>query len=238
MPSGLLIIFLIVLGLILKKRYKLLSLVVFTVAGLTYFINTGIGTYIFVKPLETCYQRPKTIVDLNIDVVVILGGGIVFGLNDIYLNSHALQRVYEGTLMAKNLDVPIIVTGGKSPGRKGVAEASIMKEVIKNIGFEERKIISDPNARNTYENALYTYKICKREGFKNVLIVTSAVHMKRALKCFKLFNIKAIPYPVDYRYDYSRLSWIDFVPMQEALEANLAAIHEIIGLLWYDIKYF
>lgn len=236
MPSGLLIIFLIALGVILKKRYKLLSWGVFTIAVITYLINTGIGTYIFVKPLESAYEESELNTS-KFDAVVVLGGGITFGPQKIYLNPHALQRVYTGTWLAKKLNIPIIVTGGSTPGRKEIPEAVIMKEVVENTGIESGRIIPEPNARNTYENALYTYEICKENGFKNILVVTSAVHMKRAMRCFEKFDIQVTPYPTDYKYDYSNPSWIDFVPNPQALDANLSVFHELIGIIWYSLKY-
>lgn len=236
MPIGLLIIFLLALGFIVIKKQKFLSVVIFLITFITYFINTGIGTYIFVKPLENAYEEIELNAS-NFDAVVVLGGGIVFGPQRIYLNPHALQRAYTGAWLAKELNIPVIVTGGESPGREEIPEAVVMKEVIENTGIESGKIILDTNARNTCENALYTYEICKKNGFKNILVVTSAVHMKRVMKCFERFDIQVTPYPTDYKYDYSKLSWVDFMPNPQALDANLSAFHELIGIIWYSLRY-
>jgi len=238
MPSGILIIFLLFLGFTFRKQRKFLSFFILTITIVVYLLNTGIGTYIFVKPLETYYSQPNLATYSRIDVVITLGGGIVFGPNNVYLNAHALQRLYEGILLAKKLDIPMIITGGESSGRKKMPEALVMKKVVEDMGIKLKGIIVEPNAKNTYENALYTSKICKEKGFENLLVVTSAVHMKRAIKCFKLFDIKKIiPYPTDYRYDYSKLSWVDFIPSSEAFDANMAAVHELVGILWYSIRY-
>jgi len=237
MPFGLLIIFLVVLWFVLRK-HKLLSYVILMVVVITYLINTGIGTYIFVKPLEIKYHGINIFAETDIDAIVILGGGIIIGPDSNYLNPHALQRIYKSVLLLKKMDVPIIVTGGKSLGRNGPPEAQIMAKVLENMGVDFEKIIVEPRAKNTYENSFYTNEICKKRNWKNLILVTSAVHMERAMRCFKIFDVKVVPCPTDYRYDYSSLSWIDFIPTQEALDANLAAIHEFLGLLWYKIKYF
>ena len=59
-----------------------------------------------------------------------------------------------------------------------------------NMGIDSNRIIIEPYSRNTMENASYTAKIIKNNQEKSLLI-TSAIHMRRAKMCFTKNNSKA-----------------------------------------------
>lgn len=71
----------------------------------------------------------------------------------------------------------------------------------------------------------------RKLNLREVVLVTFAVHMKRAVKSFEKFKFMVHPYPVDYLCDYGVLDWIDFVPTRESLQANMLGLYELVGLL-------
>lgn len=78
------------------------------------------------------------------------------------------------------------------------------------------------NSQNTYENALFSKLLLIEKEFaqKNILLITSASHMRRAKKCFKKVGLRILPYSVDYHSftgDYLRLKLKYVVPSEHGI---------------------
>ncbi|MGJ8454101.1 YdcF family protein [Pseudothermotoga sp. U03pept] len=232
LPPGVFVTLFLVAALFAVKRQKKLSFVSFILAFVFYFLSTGIGVLFLLNPIEkisiSCDQEVA-------DAVVVLGGGVVKTPYGYELSLHTASRLLKGLEMAKLRNLPLIITGGKIPQTDRVPEAEVMKEKALKLGFDDKDIIVESTARTTYENALRTLEIIREHGFEKVLLVTSAIHMKRAIYSFKSVGVQVIPCPSNYLYDHAEFKWIDFVPNRDALDANLAAIHEIFGIIWYKL---
>ncbi|OAA27579.1 hypothetical protein AT15_05010 [Kosmotoga arenicorallina S304] len=240
-PPGIIIVILLVAGLISLKRasgsyQKTLAYIVVLTTLFLYLLSTGIGTILYVKPLEQAYSTPSLDLLQDHDAIVVLGGGIVLGNEEVELGPHTLKRLLKGFELYKKFGKPIVLTGGSPLGRDSLTEAEVMAKVLKEWGVEDKDIIIDKSARTTAENAFEVSKILHTKNWNRVILVTSAVHMKRAVNAFQRNGIVVTPYPMDYLYDYAPLSWVDFLPGKDPLEANLMGIHEFIGQIWYRIR--
>jgi uncharacterized SAM-binding protein YcdF (DUF218 family) len=72
---------------------------------------------------------------------------------------------------------------------------------------------------------------------KRVLLVTSALHMERALAVFRSSGLDPIPAPTDYRVTVpERRSPAEWLPAPDALSATHAALWERAGLLAYRLR--
>ncbi|WP_455791657.1 YdcF family protein [Amedibacillus sp. YH-ame10] len=60
------------------------------------------------------------------------------------------------------------------------SEASVMKSYAVSKGIDEANIILEEQARNTYENLLYSKELCKHYNLHTVIVVTSNFHVRRA----------------------------------------------------------
>lgn len=185
-----------------------------------YFFKKGIrsGLYInlfvamtlyitFIEPFQDhLYGVLESGLTLNAraegDVIIVLGGGIYEDSPDLTGNTipsdEALARVVMAYRLYKIMDVPIITTGGRLT-ETDISESEIAKRFLVDLGVPERDIVSEDNSRTTIENAFYTKEILKRMGFKRPVLVTTAYHMKRAILCFKFYNIDVIPAPCSFR---------------------------------------
>ncbi|AKI97466.1 YdcF family protein [Kosmotoga pacifica] len=240
-PPGIIIFVLFIVGILSLKKalnpgQKLLAYIELLVAFFLYLLSSGIGTYLYLKPLETDISLPSIESLATGDAIVVLGGGIVLTQQETELSVHSLKRLLKGFELYKTLKIPIIVTGGSPLGRDGPAEAEVMAKVLKEWGIDEEDILVDVSARTTAENAYYVSKIYHENNWSKVILVTSAVHMKRATDAFLQNGVRVISYPTDYLYDYAPISWVDFLPSSDALEANLSGIHEFIGQIWYRTR--
>ena len=95
-------------------------------------------------------------------------------------------------------------------------------------------IIAEAASRNTYENAVLSKQVLAEHGLQRVLLVTSALHMPRALATFKSAGIDAVPAATDFTVTYKdQRTVIDFLPDAEALSRTTYAIKEYVGHAYY-----
>lgn len=173
------------------------------------------------------------------EVIVILGGGIIpqtprNGSGE--LSDSAMKRVYEGFLLYKNLQVPIVVTGGKLLGTE-IPEAQIMKEELLKMGVNPNDIYVEPLAKNTNQNAEFTLKLLEDFEIQRIYLITSAIHLTRAMNYFNSYtNIDIVPVPTDYKVSREKLKWYDYLPDMRSLEATSSAWHEYLGLIKFKIS--
>ncbi|NIZ19639.1 YdcF family protein [Entomospira culicis] len=81
----------------------------------------------------------------------------------------------------------IILTGGVE--RNGQTEGRLMAQWLMEHGIEQDRLIEENMARDTVENLLFSLKILESQPhIKNVTIISSATHLKRAVTLFKVGN--------------------------------------------------
>ncbi|MBP8718016.1 MAG: YdcF family protein, partial [Candidatus Atribacteria bacterium] len=87
----------------------------------------------------------------------------------------------------------------------------------------------------TFENATFTMDMIRKQDFKEVILVTSAIHMPRAMFAFQNSDIPVIPYPVNFLYENISPGLLNIFPNRSSWEHNLRALHEWVGLLYYKL---
>jgi len=70
------------------------------------------------------------------------------------------------------------------------------------------------------------------------LLVTSAVHMPRAMALFKKAGMNPVAAPAGFfdRKEKRRLSPEEFFPNAEALQKSDRAVHEYLGIVWAKLR--
>lgn len=113
------------------------------------------------------------------------------------LNATTLIRLVEGIRIYNHLHHAILVTSATSKnGTK--SQAKIAKEAAVLLGVKKQNIQMLETPTSTMEEA-----IAFKEKFgtnKNVILVTSAIHMPRAVEIFTDQGIHTLPAPTDYQY--------------------------------------
>ena len=84
---------------------------------------------------------------------------------------------------------------------------------------------------NHLTNKSYHYKIDQINSSSEILLVTSAFHMKRAKKIFERQGFLVYPFPVDFKTStisrwQSPYQWI---PNSESLNKTSRALRELLG---------
>jgi uncharacterized SAM-binding protein YcdF (DUF218 family) len=131
--------------------------------------------------------------------------------------------------------LPVIVSGGAI--REGdIPESWIVQRFLQDLGIPSGKIFIDDRSRDTGENARYVAEICKRNGFHNPLLVTSAYHIKRSLLIFHRYHLLVTPLPASFRSSgRTEISPYTFLPSVSALADTVTALREHLGLLYYRL---
>lgn len=186
----------------LRTRFPLKALYV---SGLLFFALLiglvtplkAIATKHVATALETRIPRAALHPTVPISGMIILGG--------------TDTRVHEAVTLAKNFpDAPIILSG---PGATQVAAATAHLPAA-------TKLLIDRRAKNTYENAVYSRELANPQDGECWVLITSAMHMPRALGSFRAAGMTITPWPV-------------FDTPLSVEERNNWVQHELMGLIWY-----
>lgn len=174
------------------------------------------------------------------DAVVVIGGVMhPEYAQGIYPDlGAAADRVWHTARIYHAGRVPrVVVSGGNLPWLGGVrSEASAMRDFLVDLGVPAEAMWLEERSRNTRENAVYTAEILEAQGIGPVLLVTSALHMPRALATFRAAGLDAIPAPTDFEVKARPRVFLDWLPDAEALAASTRALKEYLGLWVYRYR--
>lgn len=180
-------------------------------------------------------QYPKA------DAIVVLGGTMVpavpskFPYPDLHAGSdrewQAARLYHAGKAQL------VIASGGRLPwlGEK-TPEAVAMRKFLVALGVPGPAIVLETHSRTTRQNAVDVKPILEKLGARKVLLVTSALHMPRALATFRGVGIDAIPAPTDFTVRPRPTDLLSFLPDAQALAGSDLALHEYAGMLVYRLR--
>ena len=182
------------------------------------------------KPFVNDTRRPQA------EAIVVLGGGTYFHAPEYggdTANKDTLERLRYAAKLYRETLKPILVTGG-APLGNSTSEAEQMKQVLEhefNVPVQWTEGASD----NTLENARLCRQLLKQAGIARIYLVTQAWHMPRAVQVFDAAGLQVVPAPTGYTTRY-RTDLLAFVPNAYALRDSRIFLHELIGMLWYQLK--
>ncbi len=172
----------------------------------------------------------------NAQAIVILGGGRYpgFEYHKETVSKDALERLRYGAWLHKQTELPILVTGGSVKG-ESVSEARLMAQTLTaSLGVRPKWI--EDKSRNTWENAQFCYQMLLKSDIDHILLVTHASHMWRSTASFTRQGFKVIPAPLGFK-SKATLTPLHFLPNAHAMADLQAICHELIGYLWYRLRY-
>ena len=174
---------------------------------------------------------------LNVDAIVILGGGTYFhapeyGGQDT-ISEATLARLRYGARLQRETGKPILVTGGRPLGNS-VSEAQQMRIALEQ-DFRVPVRWTEDESDNTFENAKNSFRILQQAGIRRIYLVTHAWHMPRAAMIFRRAGFDVVEAPTAFTTRY-RTDLLSFLPRAESLHNSQVFIHEVIGSLWYRVK--
>jgi uncharacterized SAM-binding protein YcdF (DUF218 family) len=184
--------------------------------GLVIGTFTPIGIALTV-PLEHRFAFSPPDSQAAPDGIILLGGGGIDGLGEVsvlsqnYPKARLIFSGFSATTSADDLRLKLFALLGGDPAR----------------------IYMESRPRTTFEDALYAAALLKPKPSERWLLVTSAMHMPRAVGCFRAAGFRVEPYPVG-GFDPSH-PFANFVPGISALRDLNDAAKEWIGLVAYRL---
>jgi uncharacterized SAM-binding protein YcdF (DUF218 family) len=128
----------------------------------------------------------------------------------------------------------VLVSGGPL-GSPNSSLATLMSRVLQE-DFRVPVQWREERSRNTFENASFSAEILRQAGIRSALVVAHPWDMARALWSFRAVGYPVIPSPIPDGASLS-LSAAAFLPQVPALLNSYYALHELIGLTWYRVRY-
>lgn len=163
-------------------------------------------------PLEVRFPRAQE--PSHIDGIIVLSGGL----------EPTSERVDAAIALARRHPEAHVFFSG--------AYSDILPDSPAALGLDATRLEFESASRNTYENALETWRRIRPAPGQRWLLVTSASHMPRAMGVFRRVGWDVTAWPVADQNDASWRTWIT-MSLSERLSACDAAAHEWLGLLVY-----
>lgn len=119
------------------------------------------------------------------------------------------------------------------------SESEYARALLVDWGIPAARIEIGADSKTTYENAIETRRYLTEKGLINkpVILVTSALHMPRAVETFRAASIRVIPAATDIQVtDATAPLLFDYLPSVGALGLTSRAWHEIVGIWYYRLR--
>lgn len=153
-------------------------------------------------PLEDRYGVPT--LPERIDGIVVLGGAVVqdvtAGRGAPALDEGA-ERMTEGLRLALAYpEATLLFSGGSGRlAAQALTEAEVARRFFEQHGIDPTRLLLEDRSRDTRENARYSFELARPRPGETWVLVTSAMHLPRAVGAFAAVGWAVVPYPVDFR---------------------------------------
>ncbi|MEO5499114.1 MAG: YdcF family protein [Candidatus Saccharimonadales bacterium] len=166
--------------------------------ALIVLIITSISAYLSPDDLRACKQQAAFGECSKVDAIVAVSGGDTNARAD-----EAIQLYKAGW-------APRIIFSGAAADPTGPSNAEIMSRRATNAGVPETAVVTEEFSRTTAENALNTNEFIKGQSIKNIILVTSAYHQRRASLEFSSIlgpSVAIVNHPVATDKDWVGFWW-------------------------------
>jgi len=184
-------------------------------------------------------------------VIVLLGGGTESQDSPrpmTEVNSAGDRVLYASKLYQDGAAPVILASGGNLSfsSARGETPADEMVDLLVFIGVPQDAIWLQPDSQNTYDDAVLSSEILKENDIKEIILVTSAMHMPRALALFEAQGLTVIPAPADFTV--TEQNWqsafkpsageffINLMPNASSLGLTTSALKEYFGMAIYRLR--
>ncbi len=149
---------------------------------------------------------------------------------DGVMNEQAMRRTHAAArLYREGLSPLVIMSGGDPTPQAERQSADFMADFANELGIPRSAILFEKSSKDTHSSGVFVSGICRGLGIQRVLLVTDAIHMRRAVAVLRAQNLSVSPVPADPW----ALGWE--TPMIR-MQKFMGAMHEYGGLLYYRWK--
>jgi uncharacterized SAM-binding protein YcdF (DUF218 family) len=198
----------------------------------------AIGAGWFANPLLDLAQRGYRHTDMPSfapkTAIVLMGGGTARYPSGLKPKSNAVPRISAVAMLYRQCretgaSCKVILSGG-DPQKHGQAEADNYAPYVLALGVPSDDLVRENRSLNTYENARNVADILGPAHDNRLIVVTSAYHMRRAVRAFEAFGYAPVPYVSDVRQQS-----VTLLPRRRGFANSELALHELVGLARFDV---
>lgn len=163
------------------------------------------------------------------EAIVVLGGAIGAPRNARYHPNllEAGDRMWHAARLYHAGKAPLLLLSGGVTDAAFLPEAEAMQIFLKDLGVPASALLLEGRSLNTRQNAQFSAELLKARGIRQVLLVTSALHMRRAVALFEGVGLRVIPAATDHEAN-GDLRWY-WLPGAEYLYGSGKAMKELVG---------
>lgn len=196
---------------------------------------TPLGANVLVRAMESRLPATRTCTTPAPTTIVVLGAGFDHspaGPDDYgALRLSGLQRLFTGVALWRQIPgAQMVVTGGGP----GLPEAAPMADLAVRMGVPAADVRIEDRARTTWENARNVAKLSPPSP-RRIWLVTSPLHMPRALGAFRAWGFDPCPWPSGVWRERFHWTPANFVPQGPAVRTAAIALHEMAGSIAYAV---
>jgi len=202
---------------IASETALLLAMTPFGANGLVHVVESR------VPPASGCKEPLPT-------TIVVLSGGFsrppASAQDFAAVNLNSLHRLFAGVaLWRRTPNAQLVISGG---GSYAIAESTALAALAQHLGVPAQAIRTDTHSHNTWQNAFEVAALAPAIP-KRIWLVSSALHLPRALIAFRSAGFAPCAWPSDSFYVPPDGSFGYYVPQSSSLDKAEEAFHELIG---------
>ena len=192
------------------------------------------------RPLESRFPPPR--LPQHVTGIVLLSGSERPSASEVsgepqvgmsggrYITTLRLAALYP--------DARVVFTSGplQEPGKGRLeTQMAVGTQILQNSGIAASRISYEQRSRDTCDNAFNTFALVRPRAGENWVVVTSAIHMPRAIACFRAAGWpNVIAQPADYWALSGAWDLGSFQVTQNLALLDLG-LHEWLGLMYYRV---
>lgn len=169
--------------------------------------------------------------------VVVLASGQLFrpdGRADPVLDSDGWERLRAGIALWRQVGGRLVLAGGPGLGAED-SFAGLMRRAALEAGIPPEAIAVAPGSVNTYEDLRAASQVLRAAPTGPRWLVTSALHMPRALATARALDLRLQPYPCGFRHLPSP-TWRAWLPDNGDAFLWRDGLHEWLGIAVYRLR--
>ncbi|MBZ8181976.1 YdcF family protein [Oscillatoria salina] len=166
----------------------------------------------------------------------------------IQLTDRGSLLLYTAQLYQEGSAPLVIVSAGPRANLEGPAERRIeandVADLLERFGVPRNRIEIEPTGVDLRTSAIQVREILTQRGLADepVILVTSAINVRRATLTFANAGLEVVPRPTDF-YTFQplatprrRLDFVDFLPSVQALTVTTRVIDEYLASVYYFLR--
>jgi uncharacterized SAM-binding protein YcdF (DUF218 family) len=167
--------------------------------------------------------------------IIVLGGGLNPDAPEYHgaavLSEYSFLRLRYGAWLARQTGLPMGFSGGAGWSAPAGAPSEAQAAAVAATEWGQRLRWVEPRSRDTRENARMSLPLLEADGIREIVLVTEAAHMPRALRAFEAAagaRVRITPAPTLFiaRADQPLLEWLPTARGQRLVSFTL---HEWLG---------